>query len=100
MTFFNSMKDLTCMVGPFFSQSVHVGRHRRPWRNTFFFSLQFFTRWLVKILLDILKLFQWLKKWGLWPGKRKEYQWQYLWAAWVATAPLSSASWLKQWVSQ
>jgi len=30
MTFFNSMKDLTCMVGPFFSQSVHVGRHRRP----------------------------------------------------------------------
>jgi hypothetical protein len=96
MTFFDSRKDLTSKLGSIFSQSIHVGRHRRPWHHTFFFSLQYFTRCLVKIILDILKLFQWLKKWGLWPGLSNEYQRQQLWAAWAANAPSSSASWLKQ----
>ena len=96
MTFFDSRKDLTSKLGSIFSQSIHVGRHRRPWHHTFFFSLQYFTRCLVKIILDILKLFQWLKKWGLWPGQRKEYQRQQLWAA---TIPLQSSSWLNQGVS-
>ncbi len=74
MKFFDSRKDLTCMLGPFVSQSVHVGRHRRPWLQPFFFLLEFFTRCLVKMLLDVLKKFQYLKKWGLWPNKGKEYQ--------------------------
>ncbi len=30
MTFLDSRKDLTCMLGSNFSQSVHMGRHRRP----------------------------------------------------------------------
>jgi hypothetical protein len=96
MVFFDSRKDLACMPSPFFSQSVQVGRRRRPWRHSFFFSLKFFTRCLVKILSDILKIFHWLKMWGLWPGERMEYQRQQLWAAYAATAPPSPSSWLKQ----
>jgi hypothetical protein len=100
MRFFYSSKDLTCMLGSFCSQTVHVGRPRRPWRPPFFFLLQFFTWCLVNILLDVLKKLQCLKKWGLWPSKRKEYLRQQLWAAWAVTAPPSTASWLKQRVSQ
>jgi hypothetical protein len=100
MRFFNSRKDLTCMLGSFFSQIVHVGRPRRPWRPPFFFLLKFFTRCLVKILLGVLKKFPCLKKWGSWSSKRKEYLRQQLWAAWAATAPPSTSSWLQQRVSQ
>jgi len=96
MVFFDSRKDLACMPSPFFSQSVQVGRRRRPWRHSFFFSLQFFTRCRVKILPYILKIFHWLIMWGLWPGERMEYQRQQLWAAHAATAPPSPSSWLKQ----
>ncbi len=41
MTFFVSRKHRTCLlgIGTFFGQSAQVGRHRRPWRHTFF-SLQ------------------------------------------------------------
>ena len=94
MMFFDSMKDFTCMLGPFFSQSVHVGRHRRPWFYPLFFLLELFTRCLVKILQDVFKKIQYLKKWGLWPSNRKGYQGQPLWAAWTATVPPSRASWL------
>jgi hypothetical protein len=62
MRFFKSSKDLTCMLGSFFSQTVHVGRPRRPRQPPFFFLLQIFTRCLVKILLDVLKKIQCLKK--------------------------------------
>ncbi len=96
MTFFDSRKDLTCMVGPFFCPSVHVGRHRRPWLYPIFFLLELFTRCLVKILLDVFKKIQYLKKWGLWPSNRKESQGQPFWAAWAATVPSSRASWLNK----
>ncbi len=96
MTFFDSRKDLACMLCPFFSPSVHVGRHRRPWFHPFFFLLEFFTRCLIKILLAVLKNFPYLKKWGLWPSNKKEYQGQQLWAAWAATVPPSRASWLNK----
>ncbi len=68
MTFIDSKK------GTFLCQSGHLGRHRRPWRHTFFFLQNFFTWCLVKILPNILKNFWWLRKWGLWSGKRREYQ--------------------------
>ncbi len=54
MRFFNSSKDLTSMLGSFLArQSTWAalgGRDGPP----FFFLLQFFTRCLVKILLDAL----------------------------------------------
>ncbi len=96
MTLFDSRKDLTCLLCPFVSQSVRVGRHRRPWFHPFFSLLEFFTRCLVKILLDVVKNFHYVKKWGIWPSNRKEYQGQQLWAAWAATVPPSKASWLNK----
>jgi hypothetical protein len=70
MTFIYSKNHLSCMLGTFLCQSGHMGRHRRPWRHTFFFLQNFFTWCLVKILTNTLKNFWWLIKWGLWSGKR------------------------------
>jgi hypothetical protein len=98
--FFVSRTHLTCMLDTYPGRSGQVGRHRRPWRHTFFFWQIFFTRFLVKKRPSVLANFQWLKKWGLWPSKRKEYQGQQLWAAWAATAPLYRAFSLREGVTQ
>jgi hypothetical protein len=48
MTFFYSRKDLTCMLGSFFSQPVHVGRRRRPRRPPLFLLTAIFYKMLSK----------------------------------------------------
>jgi hypothetical protein len=55
MTFFDSRKGISCMLGSFFSQSVHLwatigGRDV----TTFSSNCNFFTRCLAKKLLDVL----------------------------------------------
>ncbi len=61
MMLFDSRKDLPCMLGPFLASQLTwatIGAVMLP----FFFSLQVFTRCLVKLLLDVVKKLGYLTK--------------------------------------
>ena len=74
MAFMGSRNHLSCMLRTCSEQFGHVGHHRRPWCQAFFFLLKFSFKCLVKIIPDASKHFQWLIKWGLWSSKRRECQ--------------------------